>query len=209
VSAYREETINQEWDKTQTKSDLYVFRQDSLFLENRIRRCMNVIDQNRFFYNDQLPFASYELYDFYLTLSPELTLNHYLYKEIYKKKLPHLAKIPWQTTGVNLYQTPSWLKRTKKDIKRYLSWYLPKLSRGKINYIDNDKDADFTANYRKNPKLRSWAKSILLDDECLDRGYFKREGFVNLFDSARRGGGDFGDISKMIVFELWAQEYLN
>ena len=209
VSAYREITIHEEWKKTQAKSELYAFRQDSLFLENRIRRCMNVIDQNRFFYNDQLPFASYELYDFYLTLSPELTLNHYLYKEIYKRKLSGLARIPWQSTGMNLYQTPSWINKTKKDIKRYLSWYLPKLSWGRINYIDNNKDVDFNANYRKNSKMRSWIKSILLDDVCLGRGYFQEDGIVDLLKKARNGSVGFDVISKLIIFELWAQKFLD
>ena len=209
VTEYREKTICEEWDRTENKSEVYAFRQDSLFLYNRIRRGMNVIDQNHFFYNDQRPFASYELYDFYLSLSPELTLNHHLYKEIYKKKLPSLARIPWQNTGVNLYQTPSRLKKTKKKIKRYLEWYLPRISRGRVNYLDKDNYEHLDANYRKNTKMRDWVGNILLGDECLGRRYFQKDGLMELLDSLRRGSGDFHETSKMLVFELWAQNFLD
>ena len=209
TDTFREKSIEEEWKRTEKASDLYAFRKDFLFLYNRIRRGMNAIDQNRFFYNDQLPFASYELFDFYLTLSPDLLLDHFLYKEIYKNKLPHLARIPWQSTGKNLYETPSKLNRYVKEIKKNIIWYSSRLSNGKINIIDKDKDGHPDVNFRRDRNLRKWIEDILLSDQCLERGYFERDGIKNLFQWQMRGGSGFHEISKMVTFELWARNFLD
>ena len=205
LNTYRKKTVHEEWDKTETKSDLYAFRQDNLFLHNRIRRGMNTIDQNRFFYNDQLPFASYELYDFFLTLSPDLMLDHYLYKEIYKTKLPHLARIPWQATGVNLYRMPSMLQRMTRELRKQIHWYAPRLSMGKMNVTNKYNYEDLSLNYRKHARLREWIENILLSDQCLGRGYFQQEGVIELLNAVTRGRSAFHEISIMVMFELWVR----
>jgi len=207
--SFRDKTIEEEWKRTENVSDLYAFRQDALFLYNRIRRGMNAVDQNRFFYNDQLPYASYELFEFYLSLAPDLMLNHFLYKEIFKKKLPHLAKIPWQSTGVNLYGSPSKLKTSFKEIRKNIAWYSTRISRGKINIIDRDKDGHPDINYRKDGTMRKLIENILFSDQCLDRGFVEKDGLKELLEWEMKGGSAFPEISKMVVFEVWARNFLD
>ena len=57
--------------------------------------------------------------------------------------------------------------------------------------------------------MRSWIKSILLDDVCLGRECFQEDGIVDLLKKARNGGVGFDVISKLVVFELWAQKFLD
>ena len=209
VDHYREKTIEEEWERTKKASDIFAYRWDSFFIYNRIRRGMNVIDQNRFFYNDQFPFASYELYDFYLTLAPDLLLDHFLYKEIYKQKLPHLARIPYAATGVNLYKNPSRLQNMIKIIEEKIRWHSKKFSRGKIELLNKSLTENPSLSYRKNKTLREWVEKILLSDRCLERGYYDRDNVVKLLRKERYGGSAFLTISQMIVFELWARSFLD
>lgn len=210
VHAYRYRTLIEEWEKTATVSDKFHFRWDYFFIYNRIRRGMNVIDQNKFFYNDQHPFASYELFDLYLGLSPDMMLQHYLYKELYKKKLPELASIPWQNTKVNLYENPSTIQKNIDFIKDKFRWYSVKISRGRIEFLDKSGFAHYSDSfYRKSIAVREWFKKILLSDECLGRGYFNKEGLTRLMGKQEKGGPAFEELSKMVVFELWARRFLN
>ena len=206
VNTYREKSIHEEWERTETKSTIPAFRYDSLLLYNRMRRAMNSIDQNRYFFNDQLPFSSYELYDFYLTLSPELLLGHYLYKEIYKKKLPQLARIKWQSTGVNLYETPSsWLNYWVKMRKDFF-WYTRRIG---INLYDKTKEMHDSQDYLSSAHIKQWVRDIILSERFLNRGYFYRDGLIKLLNMQERRGIALPEISQMVIFELWARNFID
>ena len=209
VHEYADKTIEKEWKRSEEVSDRYWFRQDYIFLYNRIRRGMNNINQNKFFFNDKQPFASYELFNFYLSLSTDLTMHHHLYKEIYKRFLPELAKIPWQQTGVNLFDHGAQWSNFKRTLKRYCYWYLKKFSRGRLSYFDHDQYDNQDIAYRKNKDVREWAEKILLSDRCLDRGYFRRHGVKELLQKEMAGHDLFYEIGKMVMFELWAREFLD
>lgn len=206
---YLKRSVETEWKRTETISDEPALRQDALFLHNRIRRGMNSLDLNRFFYNTALPFSSYELFNFYLSLRPELMLDHYLYHEIYKKKLPDLARIPWQSTGVDLYRKPSLLMNVKDEAKKYFLWYSCRISQGRVNIHDKSRDDEPDTDYRKSRKTKTWVKGILLSERCLDRGYFNKDGIERLLKEEDRGRGVFNDISKLVAFELWARDFLD
>lgn len=209
VREYSDETISQEWERAKAVSDQYVFRQDYIFIYNRIRRGMNNINQNAIFFNDKQPFASYELFDFYITLSPELAANHFLYKEIFKNKLPILAKIPWQNTGLNLFTESSKWLNLKRSVKKQLLWYIPRISGGHLSLLDHDKYDNQDVAYLKNQKLQNWIAEILLSERCLDRGYYSRKGILDLISREKSGNGLFHEIGKLVMFELWAREFID
>ncbi len=210
ADAYRKKNVLKEWERTCDASDVIAFRWDQFFLYNRIRRGMNLIDQNRFFYNDQFPFASYDLYDFYLSLAPDVSLNHLLYKKIYKKHLPHLAKIPWTSTGVNLYKKPSPFTSWRRYLDHQITWYVPRLSRGRFNYLNKLGFAKYSdAFYRQDERLADWVTNLLLSEECLSRGFYHKDGLRTLLHMQKKGISTFDEISKLIVFEIWARTYLD
>lgn len=209
VSSYREKSVSEEWERTSAASKIPAFRKDRLFLYNRMRRGMNYLDLNRFFYDSLLPFASYKLFDFYLSLSQDLMLNQYLYKEIFKRKLPKLATIPYQNTGVNLFCEPSRLRIRVSHLKKKLSWYLTRLTNGIIEVKDTGTYMHYDHDYRKNSNTRSWVKGILLNDRFIGRDFFRKEGIERLLAYQDRGGTVFHEIGKLICFELWARQFLD
>jgi len=75
--------------------------------------------------------------------------------------------------------------------------------------MDKDNYEHLSVSYRKNRKIRNWAESILLCDQCLERGWFRRDGLRELLISTRQGRCNFHEISKAIVFELWARDFLD
>lgn len=209
VSEYKEKSILEELSRADSKSNESIFQQDYIFLYNRIRRGMNALDLNRFYYNSLLPFASYELFDFYLTLSPDLTLNHHLYKKIYENKLPDLANITWQNTGVNLYQKRAPWKESLNQLKKHLLWYTTKISLGKINILDNNLDDHPDQDFRQSKNSKKWISNILLSDQCHERGYFHKDGLMKLLNWEISGGSAMPEISKIVIFEIWARNFLD
>jgi hypothetical protein len=209
VVDYGDETIAQEWERSAQVSDKYHFRQDYIFIYNRIRRGMNNINQNKLFYNDKQPFASYELLNYYLSLSSELALDHFLYKEIYKKILPELASIPWQQTGLNLYQKPSAWFKAKKQMTNRIRWHLKKMTTGKIHLLDHNQYGNQNLSYQKNTSLQKWLEEILLSDRCLDRGYFSKQGLIELLDKQKTGRDFAHEIDKLVMFELWNRKFID
>jgi asparagine synthase (glutamine-hydrolysing) len=209
IDAHANDTIIQEWERSKSVSDKYPFRQDYIFIYNRIRRGMNYINQNSFFYNDQQPFASYELFDFYLSLSPEIVSNHFLYKEIYKRKLPALARIPWQQTGLNLYTESSRLLNLKQSAKRKFNWYLSRATKGRFVLFDYNQYENHDIAYLKNTSIQKWVEAILLSDRCLERGYYSKKGILSLLNKEKNGLTLFFEIGKLVMFELWAREFLD
>jgi len=209
VHAYKEKSVKEEWDKSELASSQPAFRKDQVFLSNRIRRGMNSLDLNRFYYKSLLPFACYDLYEFYLTLSPELLLDHFLYKSIFKAKFPRLAEVPWQRTGVNLYTEPSGYLKRKKMFQQKFDWYLTRLTKGKFEGLNRSNYMYYDRDYRKNSKVQRWVEALLLSDRSLERGYFHREGVRNLLRMEKRGYMLFHEIGKLVCFELWARFMLD
>lgn len=207
--SYLRKSVEIEWERTKRASENEAFRLDQFFVYNRIRRCMNAIDHNRFFYIDELPFSGYELFDFYHSLHTDLLLDHFLYKEIYKQKFPRLAAIPWQSTGVNLYSKPSALQKKIKSWDAKFHWYLRRLSKGRLNPVSKDKYEDQDGAYRKYMPLKQWINEIILSDRHLQRGYFSREGLLKLIQWEESGGSAFFELSKVAMFELWARRFLD
>jgi len=209
ISDYKKKSIVEEWERSERNSDEYVFRQDSIFLYNRIRRAMNAGDHNRFFYNEEFPFANQELYEFYLKLSPDLVLDHYLYREIYKRYHSGLASIPWQATGLDLYSTPSVFRKKVHRFRKYLRWHWGKLFPSIFEIRDYTTSNNNDFNYRKTAASQQWVEDILLGEQCLSRGYYEREGITKLLEWEKRGGSGFEEISKLVLFELWCRNFLD
>lgn len=209
VREHRLKSIEEEWAKACSSSTSAAQRKDQFFLQNRIRRGMNYLDLNRHYYRSLLPFASFDLYRFYLSLSPDLVLRHRLYKEIFRRKFPRLARIAWSNTGVNLFREPSMRLKRHQQLKRKWIWYSNRLSLGLLDWPDQDLYMHYDRDFRRCALIRNWVEEILLGDRFLDRGHFSREGVLRLLHDERRGGAAFHEIGKLIVFELWARRFLD
>jgi hypothetical protein len=209
INNLRDITIDEQWNTSSSISDLDIFRQDYIFIYNRIRRGMNGLDLNRYFIDSLLPFASYELYEFYLSLSPELMINHNLYKTIYKKYLPEMASIPWAATGVNLYKRPSRISKNYQAFKNELRWYSTRLTGGKFNLLNRNSYNNNDAEFRRNKQIQQWVKNILLSEQTINRGFFNYSGIMNILKKEMNGYDLFEQISQLVLFELFMRNFID
>ncbi|MEZ4600286.1 MAG: asparagine synthase-related protein [Syntrophotaleaceae bacterium] len=209
VNDYGCNTIKQEMDRVKNQSNLPYFQQDALFLYNRIRRGMISIDQNHLYFDDQYPFASYELFGLYLKLKPELLLNHRLYKELYKKHYPDLAKIPWWSTCSDLHGRTDGLKRQLKSLCQNLEWYVGKLSRGRLclphPWVVKFEDR----NFRRDVENRRFLYKILTSDQAKERKIFNCTMMSSLLNNCLRSQISMDEIGKLVMLEMWFQYFID
>lgn len=209
VEEHRYTSIEEEWARARSVAEVPAMCKDYVFAYNRLRRVMNAIDQNRMYYNDQLPFAGYETYELYLQLGPSLALGHVLYKEIYKRKHPALARIPWWSTGADLYHAPSRLRLGLRRLSDTANWYVGRLSQGRVNIRNPLRPEYRNVNYRRSGEARDFVRGLLLSDRFLDRGLFERAGVENLIQWQEKGGSAASELSKLVTFEMWARDFLD
>lgn len=209
IKAYDFVTIKQEIARAKTKSDHPALIQDAVFLYNRIRRGMVNTDQNDLYFIDSYPYASYELYDFYLKLDPMLTLDHVLYKQIYKRHYKKLAAIPWWTTGINLYGRINKKQIELRNLFNIIDWYLSRFTKGAIAFSH-----PWTVRYedkifRKDKTLINTIIEILFCKQCKDRMLYNQEEIKKLIEDCKFGRSGIGLLEKLVMLELWFQFFVD
>lgn len=202
-------SLEQEIERASTQSEIPCYQQDAVFINNRIRRGMVAVDQNRIYYNDKYPFASYELYEFYLKLKPELMLGHRLYKEIYKRKFPDLAKIPWWSTGTDLYTEKNGFQKTVRESVEKASWYISRASLGRIDlphpWMVRYEDKIF----RKENSIRNSIRDILNSDQCRRRGLYNLDIVNKMINNTKEANHSINSLGKLVLLEYWFQLFVD
>jgi asparagine synthase (glutamine-hydrolysing) len=202
-------SIDREFCKYENVSEHFYNQKDVFMIKNRLTRFMNQVDCNRFGWNDHFALASDRLVDFYLTLPPELKLGRKFFVEYFKAKFPDMARITYQATGVNLYQTPSPMSKKLKYYRRRMHYYLERATRGKASFTDPDQYYHYDLWYRKYPQIRSFYENILLDERTFSRGLLDREGVEHALRRQREGGNGFYDISSLAGFEIFCRKFVD
>lgn len=203
------ESLDEEFAKHADIHKLYCFQKDTFFIKNRLYRHMNLVDCNRYIWHDRFGLADDRLMDFYLKLTPQMKTSRELMFAYFKTKLPEMAKIPYQSTGVNLYQQPSELKNKIHQKMVRVKYYIQRLSKGKIKMYDMRNYAHFSQWYRSDKKIYSYYEDILLDTKTIDRGYYNRENLEKLLIRQRHGGNSFFELSNFLAFELFNRMFID
>lgn len=140
------------WDIFQDNSYPEYFCDQKMFFIhfNRIKRVNSIIDMNKYFFYDILPFVDDDLYDLYLTIPHHLRMNNQLYHAILKRKSPKLSAVPWAATNVNLFASDR-----KKQLYSLLDGYKNRV-RGKLNRVLPPLNIKNHARYKHEG---NWAKS--------------------------------------------------
>ena len=202
-------SLDEEFSLHAGVSELYCNQKDTFFIKNRLVRHMNLVDCNRYIWHDHFGLADDRLVDFYLKLPPELKTSRRLMIEYFKTKLPEMAKIPYQSTGVNLYQKPSEMKnKIHKKVQR-MKYYVQRLSKGKIRLYDMRNYSHFSQWYRSDKRIYSFYEDVLLDRKTIDRGYYNRDTLEKLLIRQRHGGNSFFELSNFLAFELFQRLFID
>ena len=178
-------------------------KQKDLFLIQTLKRRRGVgIDLWKYFVNDVLPLADYDLFKFYLRLPSKYKLNREFHYEIIRRKFPDLAKIEYQRTGVDLFTKPAKLTQMKRKYFPLLQYYIGRLSYGKLNIVNKTSFDNSNIWYRRNSKLQKYFQEILLDERTGKRGYYNLKELSELLSLQKRGGNYFNLIDQLVEFEL-------
>jgi hypothetical protein len=208
IKAYHPHIIS-EFQKYEKHAGYFVNELDAFHLETRILRLSNQYDLNRFFYHDHFSLIDDISFNLYLDMPMNFKVDRKLYKEMYCKLLPDMAKIVYQKTGVDLYGEPSersMQMRARKDLMRY---YLGRLSYGNINLYNYHNYTQPDQWYRKYPANKKFFENILLDPRTLNRGYFNGEAVNTLLKKQAHGSNSFSVISSLATFELFNRYFID
>lgn len=202
-------SLEEEFVKHRGVSERFHHQKDVFFIRNRLTRFMNQVDCNRYMWHDHFALYDDALLDFYLRLPSKIKCSRKFFSEYFKTKLPELARITYQGTGVNLYEKPSaWLQRRRKWTKQF-RYYIGRLSAGKINLYDLSTYYQYDQWFRTHKPLREFVTSLLLDKKTLERGYVDRDGLTKLISWQKRGGNNFGALSAMSSLESWFRQFVD
>ncbi len=63
--------------------------------------------------------------------------------------------------------------------------------------------------YLSSAHIKQWVRDIILSERFLNRGYFYRDGLIKLLNMQERRGIALPEISQMVIFELWARNFID
>jgi len=209
LKAVYDSAIEAEFAHYQKASNLFCHQRDLFALENRFRKKYDQIDVNRFTVHDHWALEDDRTIEFYLKIPPRLKVStsRVLLVEGLKRKFPHLARVPQQHTGVNLFTEPSHAVLKAKAYKKQLMYYAERFSRGLLNLHDYSTYVHYDQWYRSHSGIRDFFESVLLDQRTLQRGYYDPVALRSLLNYQRRGGNAFGVLSHFVSFELFNRLY--
>jgi len=152
------------------------------------------------------PFFDNDLIDFYLALPPDLRIAQMLYKEVFKRKMPNLAKVPRQSTElpINCSRFQEVLKRAGNVAK----WKVERLFHGKVKFPNRKKPTDYDGWFRT--CLKDFIEKTLFSKEALSREYFNHGFIRSLTDAHMSGKTNYSHlIGCLVTFELWHSMFID
>lgn len=177
---------------------------DWFIISNRVLRYINSAQRtNTIYVKEFYPFFDYDFFDFIYTIPSTVRQDHFLYKEIYKSKFPNLAKVPWLKTGVDLYSNTGRLNPFLRKQRSNFEYIVSRLTLGKININNPYTYVHYDNWFRTDSVFRNIVEGILLDSMTIQRGYYKKQGVIDLLNMQKKGKSYFTLINRLFTFELW------
>lgn len=208
-----ENNIDSALRQSRKASRKYCNRRDHFYITNLLRRQSNHTNPWPYYFDTKLPFADYDLFDFYLSLPPELRIRHKIYFKIYTTKLSHLGDIPWISNshivkkGAHGFTFGEYSYRLR--LNNAFKYYFARLTHGSISIKNRDFPYDWNHWYSTKKSLRTFYKNILLDQKTLSRGFLKREGIARLFHLMDTGERSFHVVDWLVTFELGCRYFFD
>lgn len=168
----------------------------------------------RNFLEFRTPFTDYDYVDFNMEIPPKYKIKKYIYKKMILKMFPDLRDIPFQKTGLPLYET-NYLKTLLlfKEGIQILKKVMNNITRKTLGieiFIDQREFVYYDKWMRTNENLRKYISDILLDNRTLSRHYFNKKSIKNILDSHLSGKKDYSIlIGLLITFELWNRKFID
>jgi asparagine synthetase B (glutamine-hydrolysing) len=201
-------SIDEVLAKCEHLSEYFCFQKDA-FLIKALGNRQDIVDCHRFIWHDHFALVHDDLSDFYLKIPMELHPERTLLKKYFKAKFPDLARIPYQSTGVDLYSQPSALKaKVRQRINRY-KYLVERLSRGHLKFYNRKNYVHRDQWYRTHKEIREFFEDHLLEAKTINRGYYNRKNVEKVLLRQKRGGDSFFHLSMLLTFELFNRHFFD
>ncbi len=187
----------------------FAHEKDVFSLETRVHRLSHQYDLNKLFYNTHHVLIDDEIIAMRDRLPVSWQVGRKVYKVMFQKLVPDLARITYQKTGVDLFHEPtegSLRRRRRMDRIRYL---VGRASCGLINLKDHNTYVHPDAWYREYRENSRFMEGVLLDDRTAARGYYDMAVVRRLLAKERRGSNNVGTLASLTTFELFNRYFVD
>jgi asparagine synthetase B (glutamine-hydrolysing) len=195
------------------------FRHVELFGDQKIlhinsnpgRRMQGTVDVNKYFFHDLLPFVDEELLAFWLGIPLKDRLDNRLYRELYRRRLPRLARVPWSHTGLDLFADEHAARaaasaKSKRLRRRRL---LSKYSWGRISLPSKELYLHREVWLRRNRVFRGMMRDTLRAVNATGCPWFDQKQVHRLFRKFDRGGDHhLPQLLQVATVVIWHDLYL-
>lgn len=178
---------------------------------NMGRRMQGTVDLNKYMFHDLLPFVDDDLFKFWLSIPLEMRFSRNLYKELYRRKIPELAVLPWGHTGLNLYASSEQEKAAiiKRQKRFELNKHIKRLSFGLINPQLKDEYNHREGWLRNNVKFRGVVSETLSNVNTGGLDIFEQTQIDRLFSKFLNGRDYlFKPIMQVTSTLLWWDQFI-
>jgi hypothetical protein len=182
---------------------------DVFSFETRIHRLTHQYDLNKVFYNSHHVMIDDEIHVIRDQMPANWQVQRKVYRHMFQKLLPDLARIKYQKTGLDLFHYPSEARLRRRRRMERLRYLVGRASLGQINLKDRLTYLYPDAWYREHPENRRFFETILLDDRTEQRDYYEMDVVRTLLAKQRRGGDYEVTLAALITFELFNRYFVD
>lgn len=130
------------------------------------------------------------------------------------RHLPVIGELPRVKAGVLLdIRDPdpdAYRRATERMMRKVKAHYMiSRLTRGRVNLAMNTSFPEYGSWYRRWGSVRRYVDGILLSEQTLDRGIFRREGLRKLLHDLRIGRNTWGAVSCCLMLEILLRQLLD
>lgn len=175
------------------------------------RRMQGTVDVHRYYFHDLLPFVDEELAAFWLSIPLADRLGNRLYHEMYRRRLPDLARVPWSHTGLDLF-APAEAARAAaeaKSRKLHRLRLLSKYSLGRLSISSSELYLHREVWLRRNRVFRGLMKSTLRSVNGTGCPWFDQRRVDRLFRRFDLGGDHhLRMLMQVATVVIWHDQFL-
>lgn len=175
------------------------------------RRMQGTVDVHKYFFHDLVPFADDELFQLWLRIPMRDRMGNGLYQEMYRRRIPELAAVPWAQTGLGLFATEAELQAAAKARanRRQRQTALRKFSFGLINLQAKDSYNHREVWLRKQTAFRRVVRDTLSDVNATGCDWLDQQAVDGLFRKFDRGADHLlRPLMQVATTVIWHDQFL-
>lgn len=160
------------------------------------------------------PFLDKDIYAVANTYAAEDLVDRKLQIRWALEHMPHLAEVPRLKDGVLIpvrLGVPDAYEKGVARLERIarLKYWLCRASKGRLNLPFRDSFPYYGQWFRRWKRVREYIEGILLSEQCLDRGLWRRRGLRRMLRGLREGRSLWNGVGVVLMSELFLRQFVD